>query len=76
LMGSDDNESLIPIREEIRKRVLENNGDLHSFLQEKNSPDSKKSYLILFEGEGGSGKDDFCLISMSYLLEKKYKDYG
>lgn len=69
-------EAIIPVTEEISRRVLSINGDLHKNITQDNSLKSRRVYLIIFEGEGGAGSGEFGLISRSYLTENAYSLFG
>lgn len=76
LFESGSSDELVPIREEITRRVISSDGDLHTYFKEKNIPSVRNVYLIVFEGKGAAGNDDFCLISRDYLSSVLYKEVG
>lgn len=74
LLGHSDHDALQPLQEELRRRVLDNKGDLHSLYTTKKGNDVRNVYLVLFEGQGAAGNDDFALISRSYLTNPLYQE--
>ena len=78
----DDPDSLILIKKEIEERVFAKQGDLYlNYMAMKQSEPAfplpvKETYLIVFEGSGGAGKDDFSIISRAYLSDKAYEKYS
>lgn len=76
LFEHGDHDALMPVKDEITKRVFAPKGDLHTVLPENKESDERKVYLIVFEGNGAAGNDDFCLISRSYLTDPLYIDDG
>jgi hypothetical protein len=77
VLGYDDNDSLAPIKDEVSRRMFTVNGDLHSFHKPKAKDVSRRDvYLLIFEGKGAAGNDDFALVSRAYLTDAMYKDFG
>ncbi len=73
----EDHDSIVPIRDEIRRRVLDKQGDLYSLLQNNvGNSDSREVFLVVFEGAGAAGNNDFALISRAYLTDSKYQTNG
>ena len=72
----DDHDALIPVKEEISRRVLDTTGDLHAKLENNPNLSARKVYLVVFEGNGGAGNDTFALVSRSYLTDPLYKENG
>jgi hypothetical protein len=77
LFAYDDHDSLIPVKKEIIDRVLTPTGNLYqqAYAPKQNST-THQVYLVVFEGDGAAGNDDFSLISRSYLSDENYKEDG
>lgn len=75
---AEDYDALIPIKEEISKRLLSKDGDLYAYNNTtKNNKDGVRNvYLVVFEGRGAAGNGDFALVSRSYLTNKEYSAIG
>lgn len=79
ILNHSDPEAIIPVTEEISRRVLSSVGDLYlnNLNQEKDmSGGARQVYLVVFEGEGGAGNGDTSLISRAYLTDNGYKPFG
>lgn len=76
LFEYDDNEALTPVKEEITKRLLSPDGDLYAESKIVSDKNAHNVYLIVFEGKGAAGNNDFFLVSRSYLTDNVYKDTG
>ncbi|MBM2818224.1 MAG: hypothetical protein HW401_814 [Parcubacteria group bacterium] len=78
ILNHSSPEAIIPVTEEISRRVLKTEGDLylHSLHRESEASGARQVYLIVFEGEGGAGNGNFSLISRDYLAEDGYKLFG
>lgn len=76
LFTYDDHDALVPVKEEIERRALVSTGDLYVQQEIKSDTTVRNVYLVIFEGKGAAGNDDFCLISRSYLTDPLYKENG
>lgn len=74
LLGHNDHDALLPLQEELRRRVFAKGGDLSSLFTIKSTKDTRNVYLVLFEGNGAAGNDDFSLISRSYITNPLYQE--
>ncbi|MCF7843684.1 hypothetical protein K9M47_02170 [Candidatus Gracilibacteria bacterium] len=74
--GYDDKDSLVPVKNEITKRILTLDGDLYNKSISEIKPGERKVYLVIFEGVGAAGNENFSLISRSYLTDSMHKDNG
>ncbi len=71
------NDALIPIKDEIISRVYNNDGELlYKAVEKKKDQKVRNSYMVIFEGAGAAGNDDFALVSRSYITEDIYKEIG
>lgn len=73
-------DDLIPIKQEINNKVFAEDGVMHNVLnslaEHGASPNTKRVYLVVYEGEGGSANDDYALIGRTYLTDSIYKETG
>ncbi len=76
LFEYDDNEALTPVKEEITRRLLTPTGELYPESDVVIDKSARNVYLVIFEGKGAAGNDDFFLISRPYLTDDVYKDTG
>lgn len=71
---TEDNDALIPVKEEITQKVLSPGGNLYASLAKTKDTTSRNVYLVVFEGKGAAGNDTFALVSRSYLTDKAYEE--
>lgn len=77
ILGSyEDYDALIPIKEEITKRVLTKGGDLYIEKNNEKQKDIRNVFMVVFEGNGAAGNGDFALVSRKYLTDKEYVNTG
>src|SRR3989344_516242 len=76
ILDHSNPEAIIPVTEEISRRVLSVNGDLYINKEKEASGGARQVYLVVFEGEGGSGNGNASLISRAYLTENGYEPFG
>lgn len=72
--GGEDQDALLPIKKEITRRVLTEEGDL--YVKKERSDSIRQVYFVIFEGKGAAGNDTFALLGREYLTEKIYSDTG
>lgn len=73
LLDYDNPDAVTIVKDELIKRAIVSKEDI---LQNKNNNGVRKVYLVVFEGNGGAGNDNFCLISRSYLTDNDYQETG
>ncbi len=77
LFDGKSNDALIPIKDEIISRVYNDKGELfYASMQKNKDSKTRNSYMVIFEGAGAAGNDDFALVSRSYITEEAYKEVG
>lgn len=76
LFENEDNDALIPVKEEILARVFEPQGAFYKAEEASKKIGIRNVYLVIFEGKGAAGNGDFALISRSYLTDKAYEENG
>lgn len=77
LFDGKNNDALIPIKDEIISRVYNEKGELfYSTMQKGRDSKTRNSYMVIFEGKGAAGNDDFALVSRSYVTDDSYKEIG
>jgi hypothetical protein len=76
LFAEEDNDALIPVQEEITKRIFTPGESFYKKEELSKKNGVRNVYLVVFEGKGAAGNGDFALVSRSYLTDKGYKDTG
>lgn len=72
----EDPDALIPIKKEIIDKVFTKGGSLYAVEPQISSPGIRNVYLIVFEGDGGSAREDYALVGRAYLTDKLYGETG
>lgn len=76
LFENNENDALIPVQEEITKRVLTPDGNLYNLKDKPKGNTTRNVYLVIFEGNGAAGNGNFALVSRAYLTDKAYEEIG
>jgi hypothetical protein len=76
ILNHSNPEAIIPVTEEVSRRVLSASGDLYLAKEKETAGGARQVYLAVFEGEGGAGNGNMSLISRAYLTENGYEPFG
>lgn len=76
VLKNEDKDALPPVKEEIIHRAFTQEGNLYEVAQKNKEKDTRNVYLVIFEGNGAAGNDDFALISRSYITDDIYQENG
>lgn len=72
-----ENDALLPIKDEIVSRAVDTKGQsYYESMTKGKAKDTRNSYMVIFEGKGAAGNDDFALVSHAYLVNNQYKESG